>query len=235
VGDLPVYFSNLEAEIANGTNIDVGVVTEADITAAEQQLASDINRVVAEDWTANLPAGQAILIPSVDAGDPDTTVVQQVGDLSEVVTVQGTASATGFQYDEGVVQQQALEFYSSALNEQVPDGYELLAGSVVLGEPNLVAQSTSSVEFRMEAAATVRAEFKAEDRDRVIADIAGSDEAEAEAILANEPAFVSWQIERSPGWWPGGLPRATSRISLEAAGEGGVESEASPAAEGGES
>lgn len=239
VPDQPVYFSNLGQEMAGGTDIEVAVVTEEDIATAELQVENDINRVVAEDWTAMLPEGQVILIPSVDAGDPDYTIEQEPGDFSDTVTLRGTADATGYQYDRESVRDQALEFYSTALTEEVPEGYEMVEGTVQLGEPRLVAQSPASVEYTMEATATVRAIFTGDDQDQLVEDISGKDEAEAEAILANEPAFESWSIERSPGWWPGGLPRATSRISLDVSGEvvdlstPVAAPEATPAADGG--
>ncbi len=239
VPDQPVYFSNLDQEVAGGTDIEVAVVTDEDIEKAELQLENDINRVVAEDWTAPLPEGQVILIPSVDAGDPDYTIEQEAGDLSDTVTLRGTADATGFQYDRESVREQALEFYSTALAEEVPEGYEMVEGTVQLGEPTLVAQSPASVEYTMEATATVRAIFTGDDQDRLVEDIAGKGEGEAEAILANEPAFEAWSMERSPGWWPGGLPRATGRISLDVSDEvvefstPVADPEATPAAEEG--
>lgn len=229
VADQPVFFSNLDAEITNGSDIEVGVVTQADLDTVDQLMASDVNRIVAEAWTEHLPEGQAMLIPSVDAEDPDYTVQQQVGDQADHVVVDGTADATGFRYDENVVEQRAQEFYASALQEEVPDGYELLTDTVTLGEANLVAQSTSSVEFRMEATATIQAVFSDGDRDRVIADMAGSDEESAEIILGNEPALASWEIAESPGWWPGGMPRAESRISIETTGGTDTEPAATPA------
>jgi hypothetical protein len=239
VGDLPVYFSNLGQEMAGGTDIEVAVVTEEDIANAELQLENDINRVVAEDWTATLPEGQVILIPSVDAGDPEFTIEQEPGDVSDTVTLRGTADATGFQYNRESVREQALEFYSTALGEEVPEGYELVDGTVQLGEPVLVAQSPASVEYTMEATATVRAIFTGDDQDQLVEDLSGKDEGEAEAILANIPAFDSWLLESSPSWWPGGLPRATGRISLDLSDEvvdvstPEVPPEASPAAVGG--
>jgi hypothetical protein len=239
IPDLPVYFSNLDQELSGGTDIEVAVVTEEDIANAELQLENDINRVVAEDWTATLPEGQVILIPSVDAGEPEFTIEQEPGDVSDTVTLRGTADATGFQYDRESVREQALEFYSTALGEEVPEGYELVDGTVQLGEPQLVAQSPASVEYTMEATATVRAIFDGDDRDQLVENISGKDEGEAEAILANVPAFESWSVERSPGWWPGGLPRATGRISLDVSDDIADFStpvaapEATPAADGG--
>lgn len=230
IADQPVFFSNLDAEIVNGTDIEVGVVTQADLDTANQLMASDVNRIVAEAWTGHLPEGQAMLIPSVDAEEPEFTVQQREGDLADNVVVEGTANATGFRYDERVVEQQAAEFYASALQEEVPEGYELLTDTMTLGEPNLVAQSTSSVEFRMEATATIQAVFSDDDRDRVIADMAGSDVESAEIILGNEPALASWEMSESPGWWPGGMPRAESRISIETTGVDETQPLATPSA-----
>ena len=215
IPDQPVYFSNREAEMSGGTDIEVAVVSEEDIANLEAQVENDLRRVVAEDWSPQLPEGQAILAPSVEASDPDYSIEQRPGDKSETVTLRGTVEATGLQYDQASVEEQARGAYVDALNAQVPEGYELIPESMVLGEPHLVAESPDSVEYEMTATAVVRARFDEDAESQLVEDLAGTDANQAESILANVPAFETWSIDSSPGWWPIDMPQASSRITLD--------------------
>jgi hypothetical protein len=215
IPDQPVYFSNREAEMSGGTDIEVAVVSEEDIANLESQVENDLRRVVAEDWSAQLPEGQAILAPSVEASDPEYSIEQRPGDAADTVILSGTVEATGLQYDQASVEEQARGAYVEALNAQVPEGYELVPESMVLGEPQLVAESPDSVEYEMTAAAVVRARFDEDAETQLVEDLAGTDDARAASILANVPAFETWSIDASPGWWPVDMPQASSRITLE--------------------
>jgi len=212
IADLPVYFSNREAETSGGTDIEAPVVAEEDITMVAGLVESDLRGAVAEDWTAQLPEGQMILEPSVEVGDPEYTIEQSVGDVSDTVTLRGSVEATGLEYDNAEVNDQARSNYESALTAEVPQGYELMPGTVTLGERELVSESPDSVEYTMRATATVRAIFTDGDAQRLTEDLAGADE--AGSILANVPAFESWSVSRSPGWWFDRMPQAGSRVTI---------------------
>jgi len=214
VPDLPVYFSNRGGAMSGGSDIEVAVVSEDDIANLEGQVESDLRRVVAEDWTTQLPEGQAILTPSVEAGNPDYTIEQEAGDVADTVTLRGTVEATALQYDDAEVREQAQTHYEDALAAEVPEGYELVDGSVTLADPQLVSESPDSVEFTMAANATVRARFSNDDETRLAGDLAEAGSGGAESILNNVPAFEGWEVERSPGWWPDRFPRATDRITI---------------------
>jgi len=214
VADQPVYFSNRDEATSGGSDIEVAVVTEADLQAAEDQVTNDLRRAVAEDWTAQLPPGQVILAPSVVPGTPTYTIEQQAGDVAEMVVVTGTVDVTGFQYDQNSLDSQARDYYETALSEQVPAGYLLQPETITLGEPELVSQSPESVEYTMEGVGTVQAAFSDDERSALQGDLAGRSTDDAISILDNVPAFETWSLERNPGWWPGGLPNATSRIEI---------------------
>jgi hypothetical protein len=214
IADLPIYFSNRGGALSGGTDIEVAVVSDDDIANLESQVSSDLRRVVAEDWTTQLPGGQAILTPSVETGTPDYTIEQQAGDVSDTVTLRGTVEATALQYDDAEVRTQAQSHYEEALAGQVPEGYELVPGSVALADPALVSESPDSVEFTMSASATVRARFEPGEEGGLSSDLADAGADGAPSILDNVPAFETWEIERSPGWWPDRMPRSADRITI---------------------
>jgi hypothetical protein len=215
VGDQPVYFSNRDAAMAGGSDIEVAVVSADDIANLEEQVSSDLRRVIADDWTTQLPEGQVILAPSVEAGKPEYSIEQKEGDAADTVTLTGTVEATALAYDMASVREQALDHYEEALAAEVPEGYELVPGTVELAEPELISEAPDSVEFRMAAAARVRARFDDSARDSLAENLAGSSADEANGILANVPQFESWSVERSPGWWPDRMPQDIDRVTVE--------------------
>lgn len=217
IADLPVYFSNREAEMTGGSDVEVAVVSEEDIATLQEQVETDLRRAVAEDWTAQLPEGQRIVAPSVEVGEPQYAIEQAVGDVSETVTLSGTVEATGLEFDAADVLAQARGSYEDALAAQVPQGYELLADTVTLGEPQLVSESPDSIEYTMGATATVRATFDETARERLASDLAGASPDRAESILANVPAFETWSVSRDPGWWFDRMPQGADRITVSIA------------------
>jgi hypothetical protein len=217
IADLPVYFANREAEMAGGSDIEVAVVAEEDLATLEAQADTDLRRAVAEDWTAQLPEGQMILAPSVEVGEPEYTIAQAPGDVSDTVTLTGTVEATGLEYDAADVRQQARASYEAALAAQVPEGWELLVDTVALDEPQLVAESPDSIEYTMSATGTVRAIFDDAAEQRLADGLSGSDADQAESILGNVPAFESWSLDHDPGWWFDRMPQSAGRITVSIA------------------
>lgn len=217
IADQPVYFANREAELSGGSDIEVAVVSEEDLATLQTRMESDLRRAVAEDWTAQLPEGQMILAPSVEVGEPEFTIEQAAGDITETVTLSGTVEATGLEYDAADVRNQALASYEEALAAQVPEGYELLVETITLGEPALVSEAPDSIEYTMGATATVRAIFDEDARQRLSDDLSGADAGRAESILGNVPAFESWSMSRDPGWWFDRLPQSAGRITISVA------------------
>ncbi|MDQ3656885.1 MAG: baseplate J/gp47 family protein [Chloroflexota bacterium] len=217
IADQPVYFANREAAMSGGSDIEVAVVSEEDLATLQTQVESDLRRAVAEDWTAQLPDGQMILAPSVEVGEPEFTIEQAAGDVSETATLTGTVEATGLEYDAADVQDQARSSYQEALAAQVPPGYELLVETVTLGEPQLVAEAPDSIEYTMSATATVRAIFDDGAEQRLSEDLSGADAERAESILGNVPAFETWSVSRDPGWWFDRMPQSAGRITVSIA------------------
>lgn len=214
VGELPLYFSNREAATAGGTDIEVRIVAQADIDTINGAMESDIRRIVAEGWGKQLGAGVSVVVPSVEVDNVGFTIDQEVGEQADAVTLSGTADATGLTYDLASVESQARESFTTALREQVPDGYELVASSVALGEPELLSESPESVEYQVSATGMAQAVFTEDMRDRLARQMSGESWSGAIEDLNGVAAFESWSMDHSPGWWPRRLPQTTSRIDI---------------------
>lgn len=229
IEDGPIYFSNREAATSGGSDIEVAVVSEDDIANLETQIESDLRRVVAEGWSRQLGDGRAVVGPSVEASDPEYEIENEAGDVSETATLRGTVEATGFVYDLAAVEAEARESFAAALSTEVPEGYALDPSTIVLGEPQLLSESPQTVEYELTATGRARAVFDENAQDQLGADLAGTSWSETVRTLSGVPAFASWEIERSPGWWPQRVPQSPDRVSV-VIDDGPDEPTATPAA-----
>ena len=213
--DLGIFYSNRDKAIEGGTDREVKIVSEADIAKLEEQVKTNLGRATADGWTRQLPEGQAVVGPSVQASQPDYTIAQKPGDVADEVTLTGTVDATGLVYDLADVKAQAQEFFQSELQAQVPEGYALDASSVTLGEPEVLAEAPDGVQYRVAATGVANAVFDDSAQAKLAEDLAGGSRGDAEASLAGVSQFASWDLTQSPGWWPKRMPQGADRVTVE--------------------
>jgi hypothetical protein len=213
--DLGIFYSNRDKAIEGGTDKEVKIVAEADIATLEEQVKTNLGRATADGWTRQLPEGQAVVGPSVQAGEPRYEIAQKPGDVVDKVTLTGTVDATGLVYDLADVKAQAQEFFRTELQSQVPEGYALDASSVTLGEPEVLSEAPDNVQYRVAATGVAHAVFDDGAQANLAEHLAGGSRSEAEASLAGITQFASWELSQSPGWWPKRMPQGADRITVE--------------------
>ncbi len=214
VPDLGVFYSNRDAAIEGGTDIEVAVVAEADVQALQDRVPLDLQRAAAEGWESRLPEGQAVVAPSVQTGQPDVQIDAQPGQEAEEISATGTVDVTGLVYDQSVVDEQTRAFFQESLQAQVPEGFVLDPESVVLAEPQSIAEAPDNVQYMVEASAIANADFTDGEQQRLAESLAGSSWSAAENRLSTTPEIAAWHIETSPGWWPNRLPQAPDRVTI---------------------
>ncbi len=217
VADLGVHYSNRDAAIEGGTDIEVPIVAEADIQALEDKIINEHTRAAAAGWNSQLPEGQAVVEPSVVSEVPPYTITAKPGDRAEEISVSGTVKATGLIYDQTVVSEQTTAFFRESLASQVPEGYVIDPDSVVLGDPLALAPAPDNVQFRVSATATAHAVVTDEAANDIRDSLAGSSWDEAHAILDGVAQFENYDLEISPGWWFKRMPKDGGRIDLQIA------------------
>lgn len=220
VNELGIHYSNRDAAIEGGTDIEVAIVAEDDIQALRDKVINDYARAAATGWTSQLPEGQAVVVPSVTT-DPidfdDYTVSAQPGEQAESISISGTVSATGLVYDQTVVAEETTAFFRESLQSEVPEGYEIDPGTVVLGEPQALAPAPDNVQFRVSATATAYAVVDDNTLDAVRSDMSGKSLEEANARLDQVEQFETVDVSISPGWWFKRMPKDSERIEIQVA------------------
>lgn len=215
VADLDVYYSNRDAAIEGGTDIEEAIVDEADIVALEDKVVNEFNRSAAAGWNSQLPDGQAVVEPSVQATQPTFATDAKPGDSAKEISFSGTVHATGLVYDTNVVTEQTAAFFLKSLQEQVPTGFQIDPASVVLTEPLALAASPNNVQFRVSATASASAVLDAGELENLKSDLAGSSWDDAQSRLNAVEKFENYELEISPGWWIKRMPKDSARIDIQ--------------------
>jgi hypothetical protein len=214
IDTLGIFFSNRDGAIEGGTDSETTVVAQADIDKLESELNANLPKAAAAGWESTLTDGQNIVAQSVQPETPQYTVQQKAGDVADTVTLQGTVAVTGLIYRKADVEAKSREVAAQQMAPSVPQGYGLVAGSVVLGEPEVLAEASDSIQYRVTATGVAQATFDQAAQDALRTQIAGKGWDEAQQIAAGNPALASVSFSHAPGWWPQGMPQADSRITV---------------------
>ncbi len=237
IPDIGIHYSNRDAAIEGGTDIEVPIVAEEDLVSLQDKFINDQTRAAASGWTSQLPDGQAVVVPSVkiDAiAFEDFTPSAQVGDEADTVSISGTVHATGLIYDQHDVTTATTDFFRESLQSQVPEGYEIDPDSVVLDEPTALAPAPDNVQFRVGATATAYAIVDDATLDAIRNDMSGSSLDDANARLDGVEQFESHELSISPGWWFKRMPKDTGRIDIQVADPSGDAGTPTPEATAGD-
>lgn len=213
--DFGVYFSNRGLPIEGGTDIEVKIVTDDDITTLDQRIDTDLQRAAAQGWATTLGNGQSVVTPSVETANPDYTVDAKAGDTADQVTASGTVDVTGLIYNQRDVDTQVTAYFRDAFATQVPDGYVLDPATIRLGTPQALGEAANNGQYRIEATAVAYAAFGTDQRQALQSDLAGASWSSGRQRVETSGAFQSVRIERSPGFWPARFPQSGDRITIE--------------------
>lgn len=215
--DLGIFYSNRDGAIEGGTDIEVPIVAEEDLDRLEEEVRLNLRRPAANGWMEQLPDGQGVVVPSVETGEPAYEITATAGERLEEVSATGTVDVSGLVFDAATVEEQTVEFFRTELQSEVPEGYTLDPGSVVLGEPEVISEAPDNVQYQVEATGVAHAVFDSGDQGDLTDALAGGTWGQARQRLGGIEAFETWDISTNPGWWPDRLPQAPDRITVEVA------------------
>jgi len=213
--DFDVYFSNREAATSGGTETEIHSVTDADVQALEQTLTDQLRKITADGWARQLASGESLVAQSVVPGTPDYQIQQSVGDEVDELTLTGTVEASGLVFTQSEVEQQLRQAFEQQFAGEVASGYQLLPETIDLGESQVLSEAPDAVRYKVAATGNTRAVYDQAAQDHLVEQLSGSGYGDAEALLASQSAFASYDISISPGFWPERMPQTPDRITFE--------------------
>jgi hypothetical protein len=211
--DSGVYFSNRDAALAGGTDINLPVVTDEDIANATAQLETLLPEQASQALTDAAGTPIAVVPDSIGTHSFQTTSDVPAGTQTAQVTVSGTTSVTMLTYDPVVAEAQIKEEALLLATTAAPGTFD--EDSIQIGSP--LPTEGDATGGLVEVPVTVDRLLDLDD-DQIEAlkeDIAMRRESEAETIVSEVDGVESIDIVIEPSWWPGGrMPVTPDRIDV---------------------
>ena len=207
-----VYYANLEAPVAGGEGRSTPGVSAEDSDAIVALARAELDKQAAN---ATVDGGARVVPSTLEPeGEMTFTLDHEVGAPAESLTIDARMTYRALAVDPVAVVQQADATLRSNLAANVPAGYELDPGSVMIGAADGVPGGEAGL-MRVTATAEARATLDDTERDQLADAMSGKSQGEArEAALANGDV-ADLTISVDPSWLTDSLPSA-GRIKVTA-------------------
>ncbi len=211
----------ISGEIVGGTEKQVSVVTDDDITGLRARLEREARLRALTDVNAALPSGATALNDYVTLRTPSVTTQPATGAQAENVHVRLTIAAQVPVYQNADFDALIERRLTDVVQETgAADGgaRQVLPETVVKAKPTFVDVQGPLVRYFASVTGRTRAVVSDSDLTRIGAMLVSRDAKSAENILVSDPHFGSHDIRYGPVWLPAfirvRMPRTASHIHL---------------------
>jgi hypothetical protein len=215
-GRLPngIYYSNRMEPTSGGTDQEFRVVAQGDHDALLDQV-----REATSDLATRAVNGedgdQGFVVTDVKVLNQQDTFDHDVGERGDTVSLQSAMTLAVTVVD---LKQAEVDFERDLADELIasaPPGYTVPVKEMRVNPP--VVERTEDRGSRLRISADVEARLVLDDAQQrqLAAEMAGLSPAEAEAVLAKNPAMAGAQVEITPGWLIKNVPENPDRVVFE--------------------
>jgi hypothetical protein len=211
----------ISGEISGGTEKQVTVIADADVTRGSQDLEDKIRKSALADVNANLPAGVTPLNDFLTKQPPNVTSTPAVGEMATSVHVRMTVAVQIPVYENSAFQELVRTRVAGAVAEidQSGGGHkDVVQNSVTTAPPTQLGLDGKVVRFQTEVRGTLRSVITAADATRIGRAVAGKTNAEADATVRREPGIGHFTVAYGPTWLPISvrerMPKRSSNIAV---------------------
>ncbi len=208
VAGFPGVTASSNNAMAGGTDNILQVVSQADITNAEQKISSADTSSIKSALSSSLQ--QAGLVPiagTYTAGQPSITTSSNVGDQASTVTVTEATTYSMF----GVKNTYLQTVVNDAINQQINTSQQSIINNGLSSAAfTVVNQSATSAQISFPTTATIGPNF---DMQGLKKQIAGKKAGDVRTILDSHPGVTSATVHYSP-FWVSTTPNNVSKITI---------------------
>ena len=215
-GRLPngIYYSNRMEPTSGGTDQEFQVVAQGDQDVLLDQASDAVSDLAAEAVNGE-EGDQGFVITGVKVLNQQDTFDHDVGERGDTVSLQ---SAMTLEVTVVDLKQAEVDFERDLAGELVasaPAGYTVPVKEMIVNPP--VVERTEERGSRLQISADVEARQVLDEAQQrqLAADMAGLTPAEAEAVLAKDPAVAGARVEITPGWLIRNVPENPDRVVFE--------------------
>ena len=207
-----VYFANISAPIAGGTDVIITVATDEDITSARANALSQLT-TLASSW--ELPDGRLVIPSTVTVvSEPSIETDRAAGEQTDAFSVSAQATYSALVIDPADLPDDVEADIRSRIEPQIPDGYVLTDRSIEFSEP---AESTPGQQLVTITAAIDASQVLSEEQVEAVRQaVSGKTIEEARAAVAAMPGMELVDISVTPSLLVKTLPNR-GRIEVSSA------------------
>lgn len=217
-GRLPngIYYSNRMEDISGGTQKVITTVTQEDLDRLRAALDAEL---LALATTTRLDQGLLLVPSSVQsvnaAGSPSAEATpyrfdHAVGDEASDITLEATVVFAGIAYDPTTLTEAA----APQLRAEAQAGQTLDPASIQVNTPAEVGNANGVISLLATVSGQVVPTLDEAARAAIADQLAGSNEAEIDAILRSLDGVESYSISYQPAWLPDRVPSSADRIEI---------------------
>ncbi|HYI16149.1 MAG TPA: baseplate J/gp47 family protein [Thermomicrobiales bacterium] len=221
--DSGIYYLNRDP-IGGGTLRRIATVSQADIDTLNNRAKQDLDSKAIGAIDARLTDGQQLLTDTEERGQIQSTLSHSVGADATSLKLDASLMLSAQAYSLDDIHERAEAAVTERLRATAGDDVTILRDTLRTSEPQPVAGSEGAA-FTVDASATVRSNISQADLDAIRAELSGEDAEAATARIRQVPGVAEVEIDHSPNWLGGRMPRLASRIQIEVIDATGVQAQ----------
>lgn len=210
--------------VTGGTEKQVSVITEGDVSRARAQLENEARERALADANKQIPPGVTPLNDFLKKDAPVTTATPPVGTQTESVHVRLAVPVRVPVYENGAFDalvRMRLAGVVAEIDRNGGGAKEVLANSVTSRPPTYLGIQGAQVNYEAVVSGRLRAVITPGDATRIGRTVVGRSPAEAARLLESEPAVGNFRFAYGPTWLPAPLrermPRQPGNIAVRIA------------------
>ena len=213
--DNGVYYSNRYVAIAGGTDQTIQTVKPVDIQTGHTRAGQQLAQLAAAGNSPDMPSGGAVVPSTITLADQQYQDDLQSGADGSALTTTATATATVLVYNDVDLRQKVTAALLPALQQQVPQGFQLSQSTVKLTRTNVTGQTADGASLTVQGTASTTAVLTDAEASALADQLAGKSDGDARHLLDGNARISSYTIAYSPGWIPDRMPGRARRIHIE--------------------
>ena len=210
-----VYFSNRMSPLEGGTDREARGVAQTDLDALQAKFEQELGSLAEAQFRETLPAGLAVAANSFAFGEPDLVFDRGVGEAGETVTLTANVAVEALAFRPEQVMAEVEPSLRAALEDKVPEGFELDPTAVTFSAPESVGDADADgANVVVTASGRAVARFTDEERTALADRLEGKSAGEAAEVLGTVPAIDGFGVDYFPGLLFERMPRSADRIEI---------------------
>jgi hypothetical protein len=120
-------------------------------------------------------------------------------------------------YDANAASTEYQRILAARLDDEAPQGFAVPPEEIDFESPSEIQDTDRGVRLEVAARADATAVLDENELDALVAELAGAEPEQVEAVLGRSPEIADYRVDYQPAWLPEKMPDNAARIRIELA------------------